>query len=129
MCCDSSDRALISAATHPDYFPYFNALAGRDPSRILVDSNLDWGQDVLRLRHALRKRHIEKVGLSLMGGADVEALGFPPNYNLDSHGPANGWIAVSDHIYRMEKAEGGWWWLEGHPYKRVGKSIRLFNMQ
>ena len=33
---------------HPDYLPWFNGFA-RDPAAILNDSNLDWGQDVLRL--------------------------------------------------------------------------------
>lgn len=36
-----------SALAHPDAFPYFNEAAGRQPWRLLVDSNLDWGQDAL----------------------------------------------------------------------------------
>src|SRR6266849_1791724 len=28
-------QVAVSAAAHPDYFPYFNALAGKDPSRYL----------------------------------------------------------------------------------------------
>jgi 4-amino-4-deoxy-L-arabinose transferase-like glycosyltransferase len=120
----------ISAFAHPDYFPYFNALAGRDPSRYLIDSNLDWGQDLLRLSDALQRSRIDRVGLSLLTGVnDYDALGFPPRYPLHPWRPSHGWIAVSDHSYRMTKTEGGWMWLEGKPYRRIGKSIRLYDLQ
>lgn len=115
-----------SAAAHPDYFPYFNLLAGRDPSRFLIDSNLDWGQDVLRLRHVLRQRKIEHIGLNLLAPNDYDALGFPPHSLVSARVPAQGWIAVSDHMYRMIYAEGGWKWLPQEPQVRVGKSIRLY---
>ena len=121
-------HAAASLGAHPDYFPYFNALAGRDPSGILIDSNLDWGQDMLRLRRELRRAHVDRVGLSLMGGGDYDALGFPPSYPLDPRRPSTGWVAVSDHMYRMEAAEfGGWRWLSGAKFTRVGKSIRLYH--
>jgi hypothetical protein len=38
-----------SAWAHPNHLAYFNELAGDSPQRILLDSNLDWGQDVARL--------------------------------------------------------------------------------
>jgi 4-amino-4-deoxy-L-arabinose transferase-like glycosyltransferase len=115
-----------SAFAHPDYFPYFNAFAGRDPSRYLVDSNVDWGQDVLRLRGAIRREHIPSIALSLMGPADYAALAFPPFHYPSPWVPSHGWIAVSDHSYQMTKAhQGGWLWLPDK-YQRVGKSIRLY---
>src|ERR1035438_288822 len=41
--------ALSCAAAHPDYLAYFNELGGTHPERILVDSDLVWGQDMARL--------------------------------------------------------------------------------
>src|SRR5207237_974727 len=96
-----------SVLAHPDYFPYFNAFAGRDPSRLLVDSNIDWGQDVLRLRGVIRREHIPSIALSLMGPADYAALGFPPFRYPSPWVPSKGWIAVSDHSYQMTKAQQG----------------------
>ena len=122
-------QVVVSAFAHPDYFPYFNAIAGRDPSWFLIDSNLDWGQDVLRLRGALRKEHIDEIGLSLFGPADYDALHFPPHHDVSPWVPAHGWIAVSDFSYRMALTKnGGWLWLQQKPYRRVGKSIRLYHL-
>jgi 4-amino-4-deoxy-L-arabinose transferase-like glycosyltransferase len=116
-----------SALAHPDYFPYFNAFAGKDPSRYLVDSNIDWGQDVLRLRSVARREHMPSLTISLMGPADYEALGFPTVYNADPWAKSHGWVAISDHSYQMTKTQGGWRWLPD-AYERVGKSIRLYHV-
>ena len=117
---------VASTIAHPDYLAYFNEIAGRDPSRYLIDSNLDWGQDVLRLRDTVRRLHVNNLGVSLMGPADLKALGFPPHYDANPWVPTRGWIAVSDHSYRMTLTKGGWFWLDNRPYHRVGKSIRLY---
>jgi 4-amino-4-deoxy-L-arabinose transferase-like glycosyltransferase len=120
-------HAGASLLAHPDYFPYFNAFGGPDPSRYLVDSNIDWGQDILRLRSVARREHMEKLTVSLMGPADYVALGFPPIEAASPWTESHGWVAVSDHSYRLSGAEGGWKWLpEG--YRRVGKSIRLYRI-
>jgi len=116
-----------SASAHPDYFPYFNAFGGADPSRYLVDSNIDWGQDILRLRSVARREHMEKLTVSLMGPADYVALGFPPIDLANPWTASHGWVAVSDHSYRLTGAEGGWKWLP-ETYQRVGKSIRLYRI-
>lgn len=116
-----------SALAHPDYFPYFNAFAGRDPSRYLIDSNVDWGQDILRLRTVARREHMESLSISLMGPADYAALGFPQVYPADAWTRSHGWVAISDHSYRMTGIQGGWRWLPD-TYQRVGKSIRLYHI-
>jgi 4-amino-4-deoxy-L-arabinose transferase-like glycosyltransferase len=122
-------QVVVSAFAHPDYFPYFDAIAGRDPSWFLIDSNLDWGQDVLRLRDTLREEHINDIGLSLFGHEDYDALHFPPHHDVSPFVPAHGWIAVSDFSYRMTLTKnGGWLWLQQQPYRRVGTSIRLYHL-
>jgi AbrB family looped-hinge helix DNA binding protein len=50
--------AISSAAAHPDYLAYFNELGGTHPERILVDSDLDWGQDMARLATELQRRRV-----------------------------------------------------------------------
>jgi 4-amino-4-deoxy-L-arabinose transferase-like glycosyltransferase len=111
-----------SLLAHPQYFAYFNLLAGRDPSRVLVDSNLDWGQDALILKEILREKKVDAVGLALVGMHDYRLLGYPTNYPVTPDIPATGWVAIGDHYYRMEP----WPWLRGRPYQRVGAGVRLY---
>jgi hypothetical protein len=106
----------------PDGLPYFNELAGRQPWFYLLDSNIDWGQDVLRLRRVVREKKIDRIGLNVMGWHDYDALGFPPNYKAERDTPSQGWVAVSEHMYGIL----GFQWLHGRRYERVGKSIRLY---
>ena len=122
-------QAAISVAVHPDYFPYFNEFAGSDPSRYLIDSNLDWGQDVLRLRSAVRKAGIDHIAIRDAGLIDFTAIGFPPNLDAAPDVPMTGWVAVGDHPYRMGEAAGGYGWLRGRPYRRIGRSIRVYRIR
>jgi MFS family permease len=112
-----------SVLAHPDAFPYFNEAAGRQPWRLLLDSNVDWGQDVLRLRDVIREKKIDHIGLAVMGWHDWDKLGFPPHYDFRREVPSQGWIAISEHIYGFTPRP---FWLEGRRYERVGKSIRLY---
>jgi 4-amino-4-deoxy-L-arabinose transferase-like glycosyltransferase len=45
----------------PDYIPYFNAVAGgsKNGYRHLVDSSLDWGQDLPGLKQWLARHHLD----------------------------------------------------------------------
>ena len=72
--------AVSTVSVHPHYLAHFNLLAG-GPSggyRHLVDSNLDWGQDLKGLSNELRRRGVERVHLSYFGSAAPRAYGFVP---------------------------------------------------
>lgn len=62
--------ALATLAIHPHYLAYFNEVSG-GPERgsdHLIDSNLDWGQDLIGLRQWLAAHAPgERVGLALFG--------------------------------------------------------------
>jgi len=131
----SGRRALIIAATalllwhagaslaiHPDSFTYFNEVAARRPWLYLGDSNLDWGQDVLRLKRVVKEKRIDKIGVNIMGWHDFDALGFPPSYRAERNVPSQGWVAVSEFVLHFYEFK----WLRGRPYQRVGRSIRLY---
>ena len=119
-------HGAASIAAHPDYFPYFNEVVRTNPGRILIDSNLDWGQDVLRLASVVKRKGIDHLGIALVGMHDFNYLGFPPTYTVNPSTPARGWIAVGEHVYWTGEREGGWRWLHDHSYERVGTSIRLY---
>jgi len=62
---------------HPEYIAYFNELAGGvDGGRAhLLDSNLDWGQDLHELKHFLEEHPIPSMTLAYFGTMPPEALG------------------------------------------------------
>ena len=114
------------AASYPDYLAWFNEAAGPNPDRITVDSNLDWGQDVLRLERAVRKLKIEDLGVLYVGNAWLHMHGIR-GYGLTPYSPAKGWIAVSETGLKLENRLGGYQWLEHYkPVGKIGKSIRLY---
>jgi len=79
-------------AIHPYHLAYFNEAAG-GPDRgylHLVDSNLDWGQDLVGLSRFLRERGIDRVNLYYFGTADPAWYGIHRNVP-----PEPGWFAVS----------------------------------
>ena len=60
-----------SLLTYPHYIGQFNLIIGRTPHwKILGDSNIDWGQDLLRLQRWMDQAGIERVKLSYFGSAD-----------------------------------------------------------
>lgn len=61
----------------PHYLAYFNELGGGPAAGYtkLVDSNLDWGQDLPGLRQYMERENIESVKLSYFGRAFPEAYG------------------------------------------------------
>jgi hypothetical protein len=57
---------------HPHHLAYFNEAAGGPTNgwTVLVDSNLDWGQDLKRLKAWMTARGVRKIKLSYFGSAD-----------------------------------------------------------
>jgi len=123
-----------SLLAHPDYLPYFNELAGSQPEKILVDSDLDWGQDMKRLATRLHQVGARELTFNQFLIADLEHQhGFPPIREMDLANPSPGWNAVS--LTYLKVARLGLWnsypqlqlWPEyTKPTERVGKGVLLW---
>ena len=86
-----------SWSSHPEYLAYFNELSGgRDEGRFhLLDSNLDWGQDLHELkRFAAEHPEIAPLNLAYFGTLPPESLGLAFE-NPPTRQPDEGWHAVS----------------------------------
>ena len=122
-----------SALNHPDYLAYFNALAGPEPERVLVDSDLDWGQDTKRLATRLRKAGAQQVAFTPYFHADLAEMGFPPLRPLDPMTPSPGWNAVNLTVLkslrfglRGDHPEMKLWPEQIPPTEKIGKGIWLW---
>jgi len=119
---------VIPIRSHPDHLAYFNALAGDHPENVLVDSNLDWGQDLYRLRDTIVARGItDTVRVAYFGTADLTAAGVPRARLLGLHERATGWIAASETYLAGEWVGRAYMWLLEYPeVARIGPSMRLW---
>jgi hypothetical protein len=120
-----------SLTAHPDYLPWMNAFAGRHPENVVLDSNFDWGQDVLRLRDECRRLGIKSLGVDVFGTNDLHHLGFPPTHPIDPLMASTGWLAVSEdnlHTAQARDPNKLRWLTDPFHFRRVGKSIRLYHV-
>jgi 4-amino-4-deoxy-L-arabinose transferase-like glycosyltransferase len=114
------------AIAHPDYLAHFNEAAGREPVRIAADSNLDWGQDLLRLAALARSERLEPLHISYFGSTAAGAH-IPWSKPLPEGVCTPGWVAVSE-TSRVMDTKNQFDWLRPFPYRTVGASIRLYNV-
>jgi len=72
---------LNALLIYPHYLAYFNELVGPSNGHdVLVDSNLDWGQDLPGLRAWMDEHSVEQVYLSWFGIAPPEHYGVRYRY-------------------------------------------------
>jgi hypothetical protein len=120
----------VSARAHPDYLPYFNELAGAHPERLLRDSDLDWGQDLLRLADTVRARGITTLNIAYFGQADIAKLVPAVTRPFSPAERPVGWIAISEQLLSHADPQlAGYRWLRWiDPVAQVGKSIKLYRV-
>lgn len=117
---------------YPDYLAYQNAFAGpreTDHQR-LVDSDLDWGQDLPALKRQMERLGIPEVHLRYFGTDDPRRYGFRFKM-LTSCEPVKGFVAISatdlQGVYL--KNPDCFRWLRGYePLARAGRSILIYHI-
>jgi len=134
---------LLSVRYHPDHLAYFNELAGGPfgGREHLLDSNLDWGQDLGGLRAYLNEHQMKDVGLAYFGTVPPSALGI--SYHIPpSRSPQPGRYAISanfeqgrPHWVRTPKGEirpvdiGEFEYFRFFaPVARIGYTIDVFDL-
>lgn len=129
---------VSSIKTYPDYLTYFNEFAGGPENGIhyLDDSNIDWGQDLKRLKPVMDQLGIEKIKLMYEGWADPKYYKIPAEeINADDRhfGPQSGYYAISAHylirLRTIPTAFGygiAWKEKEFEPITVIGNTIYIF---
>jgi hypothetical protein len=77
-----------SFSIYPHYFAFFNELAGgpKNGHRVLLDSNLDWGQDLKGLKRWMEDTEVKKINFLYFGKAD------PQYYGIDAFYLPGSWV-------------------------------------
>ncbi|HEY1340281.1 MAG TPA: hypothetical protein VGF59_22370, partial [Bryobacteraceae bacterium] len=125
-----------SVAAHPHYLADFNLLAGREPERIVVDSDLDWGQDLRFATEALRARGAREAWLVVTVTPAQRRQTGVTYRSLPKGMPVRGWVAASVRSIRFENAWARatgqpepYGWLKGvQPVARAGRSILIYDL-
>ena len=133
--------SIVSLLITPYYLAYFNALAGGPDQgyRYAVDSNLDWGQDLKRLKAYLDERGIDHIKLSYFGMAKPERYGIeydplpmpPPSTPTDFYplNPEPGVYAISaSNLWLLEDPDVFDWFRRRQPAAKVGYSIFIYDI-
>ena len=133
-----------SVKAHPDYLSYFNELAIGGGQNYLVDSNIDWGQDLKGLKQYIEKEKVTDTTLSYYGSGLAETAGF--NFqdlfsfglwgkkdHVSSEKPQKEILAVSatnlQGLYFGSMGNDLLYWLkEKEPEKVIGGSIFVYDI-
>jgi len=130
---------VASVRIHPDYLAYFNELAGGPErgSEILLDSNIDWGQDLSTLARYLAKRGNPQVALAYFGPESAESYGIAAVRSVGCT-PVSGIVAISVNVMEglysarnpfARPKPGCYDWLRRYqPVARPGYSIRVYEI-
>jgi 4-amino-4-deoxy-L-arabinose transferase-like glycosyltransferase len=81
--------AISTLNSYPDFLAYFNETVDqRAAHEILVDSNLDWGQDLTGLKKWMDENAVKNIQLAYFGTAD------PAYYGIDAFYQSGTWSVV-----------------------------------
>jgi 4-amino-4-deoxy-L-arabinose transferase-like glycosyltransferase len=127
----------------PHFIAYFNEFVGgaKNGYKYVVDSNLDWGQDLKRLTKFVEKNNINKIKLDYFGGGSPTYYlqeKFEPWQSAKGQPEANSWLAVS--LTFLQNSQGkpvpGFhinpkdtynWLKDKNPTARIGYSIFVYH--
>lgn len=126
---------VIAIAAWPNTIGYFNAFAGGTTGghRIILDSNLDWNQDLWRLRDYLQVRSLPPAMIALFGSVPTEVVHphperIPTDSDVAANGRPRGLVIISKGI--LYSVDMPFVWLRNlQPTGRIGSSILVFDLR
>lgn len=122
-------NAVSCWSAAPDFLSYFNEPSRRYAADIVVDSDLDWGQDLNRLCAALARYPAgPQIFIAYQRTADLSRFALPTWQPLPKGVESKGVVAISLFLLKTYPKEFGW--LEKYqPVQRVGYSMMIYDLR
>jgi hypothetical protein len=127
-----------TAFAYPYYLAYFNKTIGgsKNGYKYVTDSNVDWGQDLKRLKNFADQNGVDKIRVDYFGGGDVvHYLGEKAVIWHSDFKHENGWYAISATFlqnslyYKISEGKPDYQWLrEREPYAQIGHSMLVYKI-
>jgi hypothetical protein len=115
----------------PGYLSYFNVFVRPDNAyRLLSDSNLDWGQGLLAVRHYERNHPTEQIWLAYYGSIDPAIYGIKAQL-LKENERVSGTVIVSATNLSgqfLQNPQGYRWLLDRKPIEILDGSLYVFRV-
>ena len=133
---------------YPHFLAFFNTIGGGPENgwQVLVDSNIDWGQDLIGLRRWMEQEGVDCVRLGWFGSAPPEAYGVrhellpglphgyelwrDPPVDLDQPEPGVYAISVTNLVGAVLPDPALYSWFLGcEPDARIGYSVFIYRVE
>lgn len=134
---------------YPYYLTYFNQIVGGPTGghKYVVDSNLDWGQDLVRFSKWVKKNNIPKIEFDYFGWADpsyylkdqyvwMSSTKYKDGHDFAARNQSDGWLAISATFLMGsqgpydEPKEPNYLWLNSYqPVTIIGNSIFIYRIK
>ena len=115
---------------YPHCISYFNEIVGgpRNGPKHLLDSNIDWGQDLFQLEKWCKDHpEIENLSVAYWGSYPIDLTSIPTKGIPPLGEPELGWYAVSvNNLFGQEKQYD--YFLDFEPAARIGYSIYIYQI-
>lgn len=130
-----------SLSVYPHYLSHFNELVGgpKNGYKYILDSNIDWGQDLKGLKKYMDRKGIKHIKLAYFGSVDPQIYGI--SYKIPKNYPEKGLYAISANYLQglpypviygrriLEFKKGYFSWLKNYqPVDNIGHSIFIFKL-
>jgi hypothetical protein len=127
--------AMLNAADAlryaPGYLSYFTPFVRPAESfRLLTDSNLDWGQGLLRLTDYQRNHPGERISLSYFGSVDPQVYGIQSDPFSGNQRPSGTVIVSATNLsgQYLAEPESYRWLVEQKPVEVLDHSLYVFKL-
>ena len=128
LCLNAADALRYA----PDYLSYFNVFVRPQNSwRLLTDSNLDWGQGLIALRHYQQQHPNEPQQLAYFGSVDPALYGIHA-MPLAPHKEVKGTVVISPTLLsgqNLPDTDAFHWLWQYKPEQLIDHCLWLYNLK